>query len=158
MRDTGCPASRIRIPYPVIFMEKSLRLTVPSMLIAGLLAGFILLEAACRPEPPETLPLPTRICVSTRHHEQVIPHATVYVKYFATVFPGYHQPASFYDASFQTGPDGRGCLEPVPEGRHWLVAFGYDSLHSPPEVYGSMPVDISLNGRAVVDTILYVSE
>lgn len=113
---------------------------------------------ACRPEPPETLPLPTRICVRTQHHAQPIPHATVYIKYFTTTFPGYHQPPSYFDASFETGPNGRGCMEAVPEGKHWLVAFGYDSLHVPPEVFGSMPVDISLNGRAKLDTTLYVSE
>ena len=113
---------------------------------------------ACRPAEPETIPLPTKICVRAQHHQQRIPHATVYVKYNADSFPGYDQPPGYYDASFQVGADARGCLAPVPEGRHWLVAFGYDSLHFPPEVRGSLRVDVSLQTRPVVDTILYISE
>lgn len=112
----------------------------------------------CRPPAPETIDLPTRICVKTQHHHQPIPHATVYVKYNADSFPGYDKPPSYYDASFQAGADARACIAPVPEGRHWLVAFGYDSLYFPHEVYGSLRVDVSLQTRPVVDTILYISE
>jgi hypothetical protein len=82
----------------------------------------------------------------------------VWVKYRADSFPGYDQPASYFDASFETGADARGCIEPVPEGRHWLIAFGYDSLHYPNHVYGSMLVDVSLGIKPVIDTTLFVSE
>ncbi len=112
----------------------------------------------CRPSAPEEIPLPTRICIRTSHHGQPIPHATVWVKYRADSFPGYDQPASYFDASFETGADARGCIEPVPEGRHWLIAFGYDSLHYPNHVYGSMLVDVSLGIKPVIDTTLFVSE
>jgi hypothetical protein len=112
----------------------------------------------CRPSAPEEIPLPTKICVLTSHHGQPIPHATVWVKYRADTFPGYGQPYTYFDASFTTGADGKGCIEPVPEGRHWLVAFGYDSLHYPNYVYGSMAVDVALGIKPVTDTILYVSE
>ena len=112
----------------------------------------------CRPPAPETIALPTKICVKTQHHHQPIPKAVVYVKYNTDVFPGYDKPAAFYDASVETGPDARGCLQSVPEGKHWLVSFGYDSLYYPHEVFGSLPVTISLADHPVLDTILYISE
>jgi hypothetical protein len=123
-----------------------------------LLCLFPLFMVGCRPALPEEIPLPTRLCVRTQHHHQPIPHANVYIKYNATEFPGYDRPASYFDATFKTGKDARLCIEPLPEGRHWLVAFGYDSLYFPHDVYGSMQIDISLNGKAKVDTIFYVSE
>ncbi len=113
---------------------------------------------ACRPALPDEIPLPTKICVKVQHHTLPIPQTTVYVKYNTDTFPGYDKPPAFYDASFRTGPDARGCIESVPEGSHWLVAFGYDSLYYPNDVRGSMRAVISLSYKPVLDTILYVSE
>lgn len=118
----------------------------------------LLMWPACRPAAPDTIPLPTQICVTTQHHGWPIPDATIYVKYNADSFPGYQQPDAYFDAIFKTGPDARGCIQPVPEGRHWLVALGYDSIHYPHYVMGNMPVTISLDGTAKFDTIIYVSE
>jgi hypothetical protein len=112
---------------------------------------------SCRPTAPEEIPLPTKICVLTTHHVQYIQHAKVWVKYNVDTFPGYNQPSNYFDASFETGADAHGCLEPVPEGRHWLIASGYDGFAQVP-VYGSMQVVISVRNKPVVDTILYVSE
>lgn len=117
-----------------------------------------LLQPACRPALPDEVPWPTKICVRVQHHTLPIPQTTVYVKYHSDTFPGYDKPASFYDRSFQTGPDARGCLESLPEGTHWLVAFGYDSLYFPHDVRGNMKAVISLDYKPVLDTILYVSE
>jgi hypothetical protein len=118
-----------------------------------------LLVFGCTPTPePEDIPLPTQICVRTVHHFQPIPNAVVYVKYNTVNFPGYDQPASYYDTKFETDANARGCLAPVPEGTHWLVAFGYDSLYYPHHVFGAVKLSISLNQRPKVDTILYVSE
>lgn len=111
---------------------------------------------ACRPDAPDTLPLPTRICIKTTHHNYPLAGSTVYLKYFTDTFPGYEKSPDYYDASFKTGADARGCIESVPEGRHWLVAFGYDSLHYPHEAFGSLPVEISLTYKPVLDTILYL--
>ncbi len=119
-----------------------------------------LLFSACRPDPPESIALPTRICVKTQHHFKPIKGATIYVKYNIDTFPGYNHPFSWYDASFQTGSDAHGCLNPVPEGHHWLIVFGKDSLYVPPpyDVFGNLPVAISLKSKPHVDTTLYVSE
>ena len=130
------------------------------MRYAAFISFFVccLLFGSCRPPEPELIPLPTKICVQTKHHHQPVPWAKVYIKYNTDIFPGYDKPASYYDASFETGADARGCLQPVPEGKHWLVSLGYDSLYYPHEVFGSLPVTISLDGRATLDTILYISE
>lgn len=114
------------------------------------------LFAACS-KGPETLPLPTKICIKTTHHNYPLAGSTVYLKYFCDTFPGYDAPPNFYDASFKTGADARGCIESVPEGKHWLVAFGYDSLHYPHEAFGSLPVEISLTYKPVLDTTLYLA-
>lgn len=111
---------------------------------------------ACYPEGPETVPLPTKICIKTTHHNYPLAGSTVYLKYFTDTFPGYDKGADYYDTSFKTGANARGCIESVPEGRHWLVAFGYDSLHFPHEAFGSLPVEISLNTKPVIDTIIYL--
>lgn len=128
------------------------------MRLSILTVGMVTALSMCRPPEPETVPLPTEICVKTQHHHQPIPKATVFVKYNADSFPGYDKPPSYYDDSFTTGPDARGCLRPVPEGRHWLVAYGYDSLYFPHEVWGSLRVDIALGTRAKLDTVMYISE
>lgn len=123
-----------------------------TLLLFTIALGFI----ACSPEGPETVPLPTKICIKTTHHNYPLAGSTVYLKYFTDTFPGYDKTADFYDASFKTGADARGCIESVPEGKHWLVAFGYDSLHFPHEAFGSLPVEISLTYKPVLDTALYL--
>lgn len=123
-----------------------------TLLLITITLGFI----ACRPEGPETVPLPTKICIKTTHHNYPLAGSTVYLKYFTDTFPGYDKTADFYDASFKTGADARGCIESVPEGKHWIVAFGYDSLHFPHEAFGSLPVEISLTYKPVLDTALYL--
>lgn len=130
--------------------------TVKKIFFALLMA--FLTQMACRPSLPDEIPLPTKICVRTQHHTLPIPNATVYVKFNTDSFPGYNQPASYFDAVFKTGPDARGCLAPVPEGRHWMIAYGYDSLYFPHDVYGSMRAEISVSTKPVLDTIMYVSE
>ena len=122
------------------------------ILLLFLTLGFF----ACRPDAPDTLPLPTKICIKTTHHNFPLVDSKDYLKYFTDSFPGYDKGASFYDVSFTTGADARGCIESVPEGRHWIVAFGYDSLHYPHEAFGSLPVEISLTYKPELDTTLYL--
>ncbi|MCC7244273.1 MAG: hypothetical protein IT269_01220 [Saprospiraceae bacterium] len=122
-----------------------------------LLLCLLLLAASCEPDIEE-VPLPTGICITTQHHTWIVPHSRVYVKFNVESFPGYDRPPGYFDASFETGADARGCLNSVPEGRHWLIAFGYDSLYWPHEVYGSMRAVISLDKKPYLDTIMYVSE
>lgn len=134
-----------------------MRLNSIKLLLSAVFCA-ILAQEACRPALPEEIPLPTKICIRAQHHTLPIPKTTVYVKYNTDTFPGYDKPPSYYDASFKTGPDAHGCIESVPEGHHWLVAFGYDSLYFPHDVRGSLKAVISLSEKPVLDTILYVSE
>lgn len=120
-----------------------------------LITAVVIVFSGCA-KGPETVPLPTKVCIKTTHHNYPLVGSTVYLKYFSDTFPGYHKGAAFFDASFKTGADARGCIESVPEGRHWIVAFGYDSLHFPHEAFGSLPIEISLNTRPVLDTMLYL--
>ncbi len=120
--------------------------------------AFAIFQTTCTPPEEETFALPTKICVRTQHHHQPIPDAMVFVKFNADSFPGYDAPPSFFDKSFKMGKNAEGCLAAVPEGKHWLVAFGYDSLYFPHDVRGSVQVEISLSGKATVDTLLYISE
>lgn len=136
-------------------MRSALRLF--PLLLSGVVLA-VLVFNACRPAEPEYLPLPTRICIRTQHHHQPIPNATVYIKYNADSFPGYDKPASYFDRQFKTGADARGCIEPVPEGKHWLIAFGYDSLYYPHDVFGSLRLEIALGSHEKIDTVFYVSE
>jgi hypothetical protein len=116
--------------------------------------------ANCGPKPPDDLPLPTQICVQTVHHGLPVKYTTVYLKYGVDTFPGYDKPASYYDASFRTGANAKGCIAPVPTGKLWLVAFGKDTIYTPPpyDVRGSMRIEISLDKKPKIDTVLYVSE
>lgn len=122
------------------------------LLLAFFALGFF---AACS-KTPDTIPLPTKICIKTTHHNYPLAGSTVYLKFFTDSFPGYDYPVNQYDAFFKTGSDARGCIESVPEGKHWIVAFGYDSLHYPHEAFGSLPVEISLEHKPVLDTLLYL--
>ncbi len=123
----------------------------------GMLLFFI---TDCRPPAPDELPLPTEICVKTVHHGLPVKYTTVYLKYGVDTFPGYDKPASYFDASFRTGSNARGCIAPVPTGKLWLIAFGKDTIYTPPpyDVRGSMLVEISLDKKPKLDTILFVTE
>lgn len=112
---------------------------------------------SCR-KTPDTIPLPTKICVQSTHHLIPIAGVKIQLKYFSDTFPGYDKNPAFYDAVFVTDHDGNGCLSSIPEGDHWLVAVGFDSVFHHQAVYGSLPIHISLDKHPVLDTILYLSE
>ncbi|MEZ4919378.1 MAG: hypothetical protein R2792_09760 [Saprospiraceae bacterium] len=118
----------------------------------------LLAFTSCQKNLPEEIPLPTQVCVQTYHHHQPIPDATVYIKYNADSFPGNDKTADYYDAVFYTNSDAKGCIQSVPEGRHWIVAFGYDSLYFPHDVFGSIQVEVDLTHQAKIDTVLYITE
>ena len=112
----------------------------------------------CKEPLPESVPLPTKIKLKVQHHHQPIPFTKVYIKYNAIEFPGYDAPPSWYDKMLTADAAAQVVFEPVPEGRHLIVGIGYDSLYFPNDVIGSLWTDIAVPQRAVLDTILYVSE
>jgi hypothetical protein len=125
-----------------------------------LVTVLLLLAAAChRGDEVVEIPLPTRLCVQTYHHEFPIPEANVFVKYNSDVYPGFDQPATYFDTTFQTGANADGCLAALPIGTHWLIAYGADWQGGTPlPVYGSLKITIDLEANTTIDTVLYVSE
>lgn len=125
-------------------------------LVSPLFVAALCLWQSCRPAPDE-VPLPTELCIETRHHSVPVRGVTVYIKYFAEAFPGYDKEPTYFDAKFTTrGDAGRGCIRSIPEGRHWLVAHGFDSVYHMDRMFGSLPVEISLDTRPRIDTIIYM--
>jgi hypothetical protein len=119
----------------------------------------LLATAGCVPrEDGQLIPLPTRICLRTQHHQVPLRDVELRIKFNTDTFPGYLQPVEYFDIIVRTGPDARACVAPVPEGRHWVIAFGVDETAYPLEVFGNLPLAIALDRQPVVDTILYVSE
>ena len=98
-----------------------------------------------------------RTCVTTQHHDLIIGDIDVYVKYGATDFnfPGYEDLAE-YDTVFTTNGQGRGCIENLPIGKHWLVGVGFDPAINL-GIQGRDFVEISFEDPEV-DMILYVGE
>ena len=113
---------------------------------------------ACKKTDPISIPLPTQINVQILHHNVPIPHLPVYFKYNTAEFPGYDDPEKWADTSVITDVNGKIELKPLPEGQHWLVATGIDSIPLPHTVYGSLPFTIDLSTRPKLDTLVYVSE
>ncbi len=97
----------------------------------------------------------THVCFQTKHHEEVIPNITIYVKYGATEYPGYEPESQFHDV-WTSDENGRVCMSDVPLGSHWFMAIGYDEKIRE-QVIGNMPLRLDLN-NLTIDTILYVGE
>ena len=153
-----------KIVLPLTFKKlskkrfKNLNMRTIYCLIVFLLM-VILAISACRPSEEPTIPLPTSICIQTQHHEVPKPAINILIKYNSDTFPGYDQPVSFYDTLLVTDSNGRICVSPVPVGKHWIVALGFDEhAQQVLPVFGRLPVYIDLQNKPKVDTILYLYE
>ena len=127
---------------------------------AAILSGLLFLFPGCIPdEEGQPIPLPTRICVTTKHHDRPIADMNIYFKYLCDTFPGYYQPASYYDTLVVSDKNGYACVGPVPIGKHWIIALGADE-HAQQllPVFGRLPVLVDLNQRIKIDTIVYLYE
>jgi len=120
-----------------------------------LIFPFLCLLLACQKnDAPRIL---NQTCVTTQHHELVIGDIDVYVKYDATDFnfPGWEDLAE-YDTVFTTNATGRGCINNLPIGKHWLVGLGFDAQINQ-AIKGRVFVNISFENPEI-DMILYVGE
>jgi len=110
---------------------------------------------ACRKETGPIIY--NRTCVTTQHHEKIISNIEVYVKYDADDFnfPGWVDLAE-YDTVFTTNAVGRGCIDNLPIGKHWVAGLGEDESIGQ-RVKGKIFVDISFENPEI-DAILYVGE
>ena len=120
--------------------------------------SLLFLFSCLKTQTPETVELPTEVRVQVLHHNLPMKYLPVYFKYNTEEFPTYDDPETWMDTMLLTDVQGRIAMRPIREGNHWLVATGYDSMPLPHMVYGSLPFTINLNGKAVLDTVIYVSE
>lgn len=85
----------------------------------------------------------SEISVTVKHHVDLIPGATVYIKYGAKEFPG--EDLSKYDDSKVTGTSGQGTAHThfsgLLKGNYYLYAVGYDSSVAK-AVKGGIPVKL----------------
>lgn len=128
------------------------------LLLMAIISLFGIQMGACTPKEEEFIPLPTSICIRAMHHDVPLPDVNLFFKYNTNDFPGYDQPATYYDTLIVTDAQGRGCISPVPPGKHWLVALGASEHGIPLPVFGRMPIVIDLDRKPVVDTLLYMYE
>ena len=83
-----------------------------------------------------------------KHHTQLIPNATVYIKYGATEFPGTN--TANYDASVTTGTDAHYEFKDLRKGDYYLYGAGYDNTMALP-VTGGVAVKIKYNKATTID-------
>lgn len=92
-----------------------------------------------------------------KHHNEIIPGATVYIKYGAKEFPG--ADLSKYDDFITTDyaghHKGRSHFDGLRKGDYFLYAVGYDSTMA---VAGGIPVKIKTNGETVEATVQVTEE
>ena len=118
----------------------------------------VLLTALACLEPDEVIVndlITNKLCVQVQHHQEKLGNIDIYVKFNAAVFPGYDDYGSF-DKVVRVDANGQACMNNPPEGKHWLIGYGYDPAIED-SVRGSVAVfieDISFS----VDTVMYVSE
>jgi hypothetical protein len=117
-------------------------------------AFVLVLVFGCKPYP-ETIELPTSVCLRVQHHTLPIPDAQLYIIYNTDTFPGYDKPESYFDEKMVADDQAQLCFKSVPEGNHWVVGYGYDGAY---DLLGSMRIHIDLKNRPVIDTIFYMSE
>ena len=121
-----------------------------------LLFSFVILFSACPREEAKV----TQVCVDIKHHEELMPNTTVYLKFNDTVFPGYDlNNLDIFDASFKVNENGAGCIQNLPLGNHWMVAHGWDDNWGPDgaPIRGSIRISLDLN-RYQIDSTIYVQE
>lgn len=103
----------------------------------ALFAIVITLASGCK---KEGIGGDSSIHVLVKHHEALIPHAKVYIKYGANEFPG--ATLTNYDDSLQTDAAAHGHFDELVKGDYFLYGVGYDSAISE-AVTGGIAVKLS---------------
>jgi len=113
----------------------------------SLLAIFFIVTfiSSCKDEGPGGRAI---IKGAVKHHSDIIPNATVYIKYGATEFPG-TTPAD-YDAQIVADASANFEFTNLVKGNYYLYAVGYDITIGQP-VKGGVAVNIKRNENKVID-------
>lgn len=93
------------------------------------------------------------VSFSVEHHEQIIPYATVYIKYGAKEFPG--ATTTLYDDSVVTDAASHAHFHELIKGDYYLYGVGYDSTISS-VVKGGL--GITLKAKDALETSVPVTE
>lgn len=94
------------------------------------------------------------ITMTVKHHDLIIPDATIYIKYDAKEFPG--EDVSKYDNSVKADGNGYAKFEGLLKGDYYLYGVGYDSNISE-TVKGGLGVEISKRSQ-IKEVIVPVTE
>jgi hypothetical protein len=98
----------------------------------------------------------TTVATIVKHHEKLIPGATIYVKYGAKESPG--ADVSVYDESRVADAAGHAHFENLRRGDYFFYAVGYDSTINE-VVKGGIPVEIKRKDKNEhIDVIVPVVE
>lgn len=85
---------------------------------------------------------------NVKHHDEIIPNATVYIKYGATELPG-TSPSS-YDASTAADANGHYEFKNLRKGDYFLYGVGFDTDHME-TVTGGISVKLKYNKETTTD-------
>ncbi len=95
----------------------------------------------------------SEIAFTVKHHEDIIPHATVYIKYGAKEFPGAVTTA--YDDSVETDAAAHGHFHDLVKGDYYLYGVGYDSAVSEIVLGG---LGVTLKSNEAIETTVSITE
>lgn len=121
---------------------------------------FITLGTSCQDRgiPIGSVPLDTRICLTIKHHEDIVEDTEVFLKLNAIDFPGYSGFA--YDTLIAEDPNnGQVCVEGFVYGSYWAMSKGFDRNWGAngDDVQGAIFFDLD-QFNPVIDTVLVVNE
>lgn len=118
-----------------------------NIIIATIVGILTFSFVSCKKEGPGG---ESEIAIWVKHHDQLIPGATVYIKYGTDEFPG--EDLTVYDDSEVCGTEGESeghtHFHDLNRGDYYLYAVGYDSSISH-TVKGGIPVKLSSDEKEV---------
>lgn len=86
----------------------------------------ILFFSSCEKTSGRLIPANTRLCLTMKHHADVVEDTEVYLKLNSEDFPGYN--GFTYDTLIMEAPnDGQICIEGLVYGTYWAMAKGFDA-------------------------------
>lgn len=86
-----------------------------------------------------------------KHHEELIPGSTVYIKYGAKDLPGTNA-SDYDDQTTATSPNAFYKFDNLQKGNYFLYVVGFDTVESK-SVNGGIPVKIKDSDEAVLTDI-----
>jgi len=114
------------------------------------------LVVSCNKDDESTIPPPTgRVFGQVMHHDELVPNATVYIKYDAIEFPG-TDPSLYDDLRTASEVDATFEFANLGKGSYYLFSSGYDTL-CPCSVIGGLPVALNTD-KGTYETIVPVTE